>query len=258
MIIKQVPRPRTLGVVAGSLALVLCATATAQASVSRQHPSGLTVAAARLAARAGFTAEDSATQLTPTASISSIEVTPLLSVDLGTVSGSAYRDGQATINPSANGSATVVEPGAFGIVTTRHGVLEYAYKVTTAPGTSLVPASDGGLNQADKAGHVLWHIDAAYAIDSTGAQLPASYSYDAATHQLLVKADTTKAHGAVFIDPSWKCWATASAVGLVWLVAAFGWIFTDGGETWVIWALRAWFGISLGAADRIARACTGT
>ena len=111
---------------------------------------------------------------------------------------------------------------AFGIVTTRHGNLECRYDDVAAPGTTLVTAADSGLNRVDKSGDATGHIDAACAIDSTGAELPASYIYGAATHQLVVKADIAKANGTIFIDPSWRYWATASAIGLVWLVAAAG------------------------------------
>jgi len=113
---------------------------------------------------------------------------------------------------------------------------------------------DGSLQQTDPAGANLGRIEAANAVDSTGASQPASYTYDNQRHQLIVRADTRKATGATFIDPSWRCYATASVYGVGWIVAAaafiFGWPIP-----YVDAAIVAWTRISYGAADVIARQC---
>lgn len=250
--------PRSLGILACSLAIVLTVTTaatSAEASTAPMQPTASQRTAAQLSSTAGFTPRGDA-KLTKTSAVSAVPLTPFLVADLATAPGPAYADGPAIIDPpSADGSVIVVEPGAFGIVTNRHAVVEYSYKVSEAPGTTLINSTGGALDQINAAGRVVGHIDPAHAVDSTGAKMAASYSYDTATHELIVKADTTTAQGAVFIDPSWKCWAVASAIGLAAIVVAAGWLFTDGTESWVIWALKTWFRVSPNAANIIAKAC---
>lgn len=242
---------------AAALAAATVSAETAQATTTNTpQPPALVRTAETLAHRTGFTDQTGAA-LRRTAPVRAVLLTPGLAVMLDVAPGAAFTDGRITINtPAADGTVTVAEPGGFGIVTTDHKAVQYRYTTAAAPGTTLVGATDGGLDQVDAAGHAVGHIDAAFAIDSAGTRLPASYSYNPASRQLVVTADTTHAVGAVFIDPSWHCWAIASAYGLGTLVIAAAWLFSDGSVSWVAWALRTWFRVSFNAADSIARACT--
>lgn len=184
-------------------------------------------------------------------------LTPTLAIVLKPTTAPAFTDGHVMITgETADGTAQVVELGGFAVVTNRHDRLEFHYKTISAANTTLVRSADGGMDEKTSAGKIVGHIDPASAIDSTGVPIPASYSYDSTNHEIVVQADTTHAIGAVFIDPSWRCWAVAGAYGAGWVVAAAAWIFTDGGTVWAAWALRAWFGLSFNAADAVARACT--
>jgi hypothetical protein len=253
-----------LGVTAALVGVTLAVTTTggparAATAPSPQLPANV-VAAARAASVAGF-AHISDGDLKTAPPITGAALTPGMLVELGTP-GPAYvdhSDGVAITGPTRYGSVIVIranESGfGFGIVTTRHGHLQFEYKTVLAPGTTVKPATDGGLNQVSSAGVVLSHIDPAYAVDSTGKRLPASYAYNSRSDELIVTANTDQAKGAVFIDPSWKCIAEASAYGALWVLAAAAWLFSDGTVTFLVWALRAWYGLSLGAADHIAQAC---
>lgn len=229
--------------------------APASAAVSPSVPSGVTRTAVALANRAGF-ADISANRLVKSAPANAVPLTPALVVALNPTKSAAFSTKGVTINgKAADGSVTVVRQGGFGVVTDRHANVEYRYKTFMVPGTKLVKATDGGLDQLSRAGQFVGHIDAAYALDSAGTKFPASYSYDSATHELVVRANTTAAKGDVFIDPSWRCWMTAGAYGIGWIVAVAGWVFTDGTAAWAMWALRAWFGVSYNAANVVAKAC---
>lgn len=250
-----------LALVASAVATGISGTANA-ATASGPKLSAMVSSAVHLAKLARFAQIDQG-QLTKSAPITVIPLTPGLVVDLGSSGGATLAEpavGVAITGTAADGSVTVIKANesglGFGIVTNRHTRLEYRYKVILAPGTTIKPAADGGLNQINAAGAVIGHISPAYAIDSTGAHLPASYSFDSRHYELVVKADTTHAKGAVFIDPSWHCWAVASLYGAAWILVVAAWIFTDGTAAWVAWALRTWFGLSLNAANSISRACT--
>jgi hypothetical protein len=231
------------------------------ATVAGPKLSGMATSAVRLANLAGF-ARIGQSQLTEGAPITALPLTPGLIINLGSSYGVTLEDragGVAITGAAADGSVTVVKANrsglGFGIVTDRHALLKYEYKAILAPGTTIKPTRDGGFSQVNAAGAVIGHVSPAYAIDSTGKRLPASYSFDSATDELIVNTDATHAKGAVFIDPSWKCWATASAFGALWILAAAAWVFSDGTAAWAAWALRAWFGLSLNAANTTAKAC---
>ena len=237
-------------------------TGSANAAVASEPTfSAMASSAVRLTNLTGF-AHIGQDQLTKSVPVTAIPLTPGLVIHLGSSRGATLADrsaGVAITGTAADGSVTVVKANetglGFGIVTNRHTQLEYRYKAILAPGTMIKPAADGGLDQFNGAGAVIAHISPAYAIDSTGAHLAASYSFDSRNQELIVKADTTRAKGPVFIDPSWRCWATAGAYGAAWILAAAAWIFTDGTAAWVAWALRVWFGLQLNAANNIAKAC---
>jgi hypothetical protein len=248
-------------VLSGSVATFGMTGAANATTANAPRFSKITVSAVKLTNLAGF-AHISQAQFKRSAQVTAIPLAPGLIVNLGSSDGETLIDptaGVAITDSSAGGSATVVKANAsgfgFGITTTQHARLEYHYKTVLAPGTTIKPAADGGLNELNSAGEVIGHISPAYAIDSTGARIPASYGFNSRNNELVVKANTTHARGAVFIDPSWHCWVTASFYGAAAIVAAAAWIFTDGTAAWVAWALRAWFGLSINAANSIARAC---
>ncbi|GAA5036917.1 hypothetical protein GCM10023258_39880 [Terrabacter aeriphilus] len=240
----------TVAALAASLTSGQAASAASPASSLNQQAQS----AAQLANKANF-AKIEVGRLRPTTSSGVVPITPTLAVKVGNPT-PALTDGHVTISTSTNGTTVVAQVGGFGVVTKKHANVEFRYSTIMPSGASLVPAADGGLDEKNSTGKVVGHIDAAYAVDSSGAAIPASYGYDKAAKELVVKADTTNAKGAVFIDPSWRCYATAGAYGAVWVLAAAAWLFTDGSVVFVMWALRAWFGLSFGAADAIARACT--
>jgi hypothetical protein len=254
---------RAVGVAVAASVVAAGMTSPANAAgVSGPRLSPMVSSAVKLANLAGF-AHVGLDQFKASVPVTAIPLTPGLVIDVGKSGGTELADpaaGVAIIRGAMNRTITVTKANGsglgFGIVTSRHAHLEYRYKAILAPGTVVKPAADGGLNQVNDAGVVIAHISPAYAIDSAGARLPASYSFDSRNHELIVKADTTHAKGAVFIDPSWRCWATAGFYGAAWIVTVAAWIFTDGTAAWVSWALRAWFGLSINAANSIAKACT--
>jgi hypothetical protein len=241
---------------AGAVVLVsLNTTSAAWASPAKgASDSGLIRDAITLSARAGFATID-LQRLTTSAPKATVALTPTLAVKLHAAKAPAMTDGQVSLTPTADG-VEIAQPGGVAIVTGTHAELEFRYTTIAPEGTALAPATDGGLNELNAAGHLIGHIDPALAIDQSGQHLPASYGYDAGRHELVVRADTTAARGAVFIDPSWQCYAVAGAYGAVFVLAAAAWLFTDGSVVFVMWALRAWFGLSFNAANAIARACT--
>jgi hypothetical protein len=226
------------------------------------RPSTAALSAVRMADLAGF-ADVSQSQLTPSAAITALPLTPDLIIRLGPAHGTALADqaaGVAITGTGNDGSVVVAKANragfGFGIVTSRHGILGYSFKALLAPGTTIKAAPDGGLNQVSATGAVIAHISPAYAVDSAGTRLPAAYSFDARSSELIVKANTSHAKGTVFIDPSWRCVLTVSGIGLGWLLAAAAWLFSDGvGASFMYWALRTWFGLSVNAANIITRAC---
>jgi hypothetical protein len=244
----------TAAVLVAAVAAV-SAPGTAQAQTVARGPSGLQKSAITLSGAAGF-AHINQSKLHQTTPVGMVQMTPTLAIKLQPSTTTAFTDGNVTINGRAtDGTVTIAKLGGFAIVTDRHANLTYRYKTALSPGMTLVQSADGGIDERTTTGTVVAHIGAAFAIDSAGAKLPAAYTYDARKGELVVTADTRLAHGATLIDPSWRCWATASAIGLSWVVAAAAFVFTDGGAAWVAWALRVWFGLSYNAADTIARAC---
>lgn len=252
----KVARIRTTVTSTVLAAAVVTALVSAPTSAGAAGPDSTTAEVIDVVETAGFADIDPAA-LRATDPLTSVSLTPTLAISLPGVA-SAATDGATTINgTAADGAVVVARTGGFGVVTDDRGQLEYRYPVVAASGTTLVPATDGGLDEVSSTGTVVGHVDPAYAVDSTGRRLPASYGYDTATRELVVRADTTAAQGLVFVDPSWKCYAVAGAYGLGALVVIAGWIFvTRGvGVSWMSWALRTYYRVTPGAADAIARAC---
>ena len=251
-----------LALVASVVAASVTSTANAATGARSKFPASIS-SAVKLANLAGF-AHIRPGQLKKSAPVTAALLTPDMAIQLTAYRGSALVDqpaGVAITGAAADGSVVVLKANrsglGFGIVTNRHSLLTYRYKAILAPGTRITAAPDGGLDQVNAAGVVVDHISPAYAIDSTGTKMRASYRFDSLTDELMVEADSTYAKGAVFIDPSWHCVAIASFYGAVWVLAAAAWLFSDGvGAAFLAWALRAWFGLSLNAANSIARACT--
>jgi hypothetical protein len=259
-------RSSLLRVIVPAIAVsVIAAGMSSAASASAASAPRLSTAASsavHMADLAGFT-DISQSQLTSSAAITALPLTPDLIIKLSPAHGTALADqaaGVAITGTGNDGSVIVAKANktglGFGIVTSRHGPLEYSFKALLAPGTTIKAAPDGGLNQVSATGAVIAHINPAYAIDSAGTRLPASYSFDSRSRELIVKANTSNAKGAVFIDPSLKCVLTVSGIGLAWLLVAAAWLFSDGvGASFMYWALRVWFGISINAANTVTRAC---
>jgi len=169
-------------------------------------------------------------------------------------------DGRALVGPSltVNGRIDgtddylVVTPDAFAVLTETHEVIEYRFPVQIAADTTLVAGPNGALHHVNETGELLGVIDAAVAIDQTGVNHPAAYSFDAETGELVMTADLTEAEGLVIVDPGWKCYAYLGALGLTFILGIIGWF-------WSPWAfyyyLKAMPFISNGAAWKIMRYC---
>lgn len=209
----------------GLVTAVLLATGTpatpAVASPDRPVDVAETVA---LTGLTGF-ADVESDELVPTAPVTSVPVDGHLSIVLpssGTAALADVDDGVVINGRADDGTITVVKGGTgssgFAVVTGEHGTVEHRYPVRLGAGTTLVRAADGGLDHVDAGGAVLGHIEPAYAVDSTGAPMPAAYAFDAATDELVVTADTTTATGAVLIDPYWFL-----AWRLVWVSGRMVW-----------------------------------
>jgi hypothetical protein len=80
------------------------------------------------------------------------------------------------------------------VVTDLHGMLQYRYQAVTPTGVSVVKAAEGGLDEKSATGTILAHLDAATAIDSTGATVPTSHAYHDPTRSS--SAQTPRAPGA--------------------------------------------------------------
>ncbi len=254
---------RAAGVMIAACMVAAGASGVASAATpSTPRLSGMVSATIKLANLAGF-AHISRDQLATHAPIETFALTPEMAINLGAPRSDSLvvrAAGIAITNSGPPDTVTIFKEtesdSGFGIVTERHAHVEYRYHAILAPGTTIKTGPDGGLFQVASNGRVIGYISPAYAVDSVGAHLPASYTFDSRDHVLIVKANTTHAKGAVFIDPSWHCWATATLYGAAWIVAVAAWVFTDGTAAWVAWALRVWFGLQLNAANAIARACT--
>jgi hypothetical protein len=166
--------------------------------------------------------------------IDRLAVSPTLIVHLPSdLDGAAGADASGVVlnGPTADGKFVQVVASAhgFGFVTKQHAVIEERLPVQMTPGSSMRTSPDGSLEQVAEDGTVMAVIAPAFAVDELGYTMPASYRFDPVTSSLVVRADTTRAHGATFIDPKWGCFYA--------LAVLLGWRFAGLVATWVAGAI---------------------